>query len=152
MTKEPTAADWPTPKLRLSVDLGVEGLHGVAFQEVSGIDTTDQAIEYRFTPGEGDRVEKIPGPTTHGNVTLKRGIMDTGTEFQLWYQQVQLNTIARTTVTIQLLNDQNVPQVTWTLANAWPIKVQIGVLKSDANEAAIDLLELAYESLSVTQG
>ncbi len=37
---------WPMPKFRFEVDLGTQ-LTGVAFQEVSGLDTEVQVIEYR---------------------------------------------------------------------------------------------------------
>jgi len=38
----------------------------------------------------------------------------------------------------------------WTLGNAFPVKITGTDLKSDGNEVAVETLELAYETLTVT--
>ena len=40
--------------------------------------------------------------------------------------------------------------MTWTLVNAWPIKVTGTDLKSDGNEVAVETMILAYERLTIT--
>jgi phage tail-like protein len=52
-------------------------------------------------------------------------------------------------VIINLLNEKASPMMTWTLTNAFPVKMQATDLKSDASEVAIETLELAYETLAV---
>ena len=42
--------------------------------------------------------------------------------------------------------------MTWTLTNAWPTKITATDLKSDANEVAIETLELAHEGLTIANG
>jgi phage tail-like protein len=39
--------------------------------------------------------------------------------------------------------------MTWTLLNAWPTKISVPDLKSDANEVAVETLELAHEGLQM---
>ncbi|MFN0036081.1 MAG: phage tail protein, partial [Saprospiraceae bacterium] len=39
--------------------------------------------------------------------------------------------------------------VTWTLLNAFPIKVQFNDMKADGNEVAVETLELAHEGVTV---
>ena len=69
--------------------------------------------------------------------------------FWKWYDAIKMNTIKRETVTIQLLDESGSPTMTWTLANAWPIKITGSDMKSDANELAVETLELAHEGLTV---
>ena len=82
-------------------------------------------------------------------MTLKRGVFVGNNEFYDWFAKIKANTIARDTVTIQLWNENNAVTMQWTLNNAWPTKVTSTDMKSDANEAAIETLELAFESLVV---
>lgn len=63
-----------------------------------------------------------------------------------------MNTIKRTTVVIKLFDESGTPTMTWTLNNAWPTKITGTDLKSDGNEAAIETLELAYETLTIAIG
>jgi len=92
---------------------------------------------------------KMPGLRSVGNVTLKKGIFTKDSIFWDWFKQNTLNTIARKTVIISLLNEKAAPMMTWTLTNAFPVKMQATDLKSDASEVAIESLELAYETLDV---
>jgi phage tail-like protein len=39
--------------------------------------------------------------------------------------------------------------IVWKVKNAWPVKLQSADLKSDANEVAIETLELAHEGLVI---
>ena len=39
--------------------------------------------------------------------------------------------------------------VTWSVKNAWPLKVDPGDLKADGNEVAIETIELAHEGITI---
>ena len=82
---------------------------------------------------------------------MKRGVFVGDNTYYDWFQQIKLNTIekGRETVTIQLLNENGKPTMTWVLNNAWPTKITSIDLKSDGNEAAIDTIEIAYETLMI---
>jgi phage tail-like protein len=140
---------WPMPKFRFEVDLGTE-LKGVAFQEVSGMDVEVQVIEYRASNNPLFSTEKMPGITKYGNVTMKRGIFVKDTTFWTWFQQIKMNTIARRTVLIKLLDEAGKTTMQWQLNNAWPTKITCTDLKSDGNEVAVDTLEIAHEQLIIT--
>ena len=60
-----------------------------------------------------------------------------------------MNTIKRETVVIKLLDESGSPTMTWTLTNAWPTKITGTDLKSEANEVAVETLELAHEGLTI---
>ena len=92
----------------------------------------------------------MPGVSKVSNVTLKKGILARDAKLWAWYGEVKLNIIKRRTVVINLLDETGSPKMTWTLNNAWPTKITGTDLKSESNEVAVESLEIAYETLSVT--
>lgn len=142
---------WPMPKFRFDVDLGSE-LKGVAFQEVSGMDVENQIIEYRNSNSPIFSPEKMPGLVKYSNVVMKRGVFVNDNKFWEWHAQISMNTIARRTVIIRLLDETGKVTMQWTLNNAWPTKITSTDLKSDGNEVAVDTLEIAYETLVIANG
>ena len=137
------------PKFRFEVDLGTE-LTNVAFQEVSGMDTENQIIEYRKTNSPQFSTEKMPGIAKYGNIILKRGVFVNDNAFWKWYDSIKMNTIKRQTVLIKLLDENGKVTMQWQLDNAWPTKITSTDLKSDGNEVAVDTLEIAHEKLTIT--
>jgi phage tail-like protein len=81
---------------------------------------------------------------------MKRGIFVKDTTFWTWFQQIKMNTIARRTVLIKLLDEAGKTTMQWQLNNAWPTKITCTDLKSDGNEVAVDTLEIAHEQLIIT--
>jgi phage tail-like protein len=144
-------ATWLMPKFRFEVDLGTE-LTKVAFQEVTGMDVENQIIEYRKSNSPLFSVEKMPGITKYGNITMKRGIFVNDNTFWNWHQEIAMNTIKRRTVLIKLLDEKGAVTMQWTLNNAWPTKITSTDLKSDGNEVAVDTLEIAHEQLIISNG
>jgi phage tail-like protein len=144
-------AVWPLPKFYFKVDLG-NGDSDVPFQEVSGLDTETQIIEYRHGNSQEFSPIKMPGLKKVGNVTLKKGVFAKDNKFWDWYSAIKMNTIVRQTVVIKLLDETGAPTMTWTLTNAWPTKIQSTDLKADGNEVAIESIELAYETLVIANG
>lgn len=139
---------WPMPKFRFTVDWGTIA-QNIAFQEVSGLEAETQIIEYRASNSAQFSTIKMPGIAKYGNVTMKRGIFVKDNSFWNWYNQIKMNTIARQTVTIKLLDESGNPTMVWTLTNAWPTKISGTDLKSDGNEVAVDTIEIAHEGLTI---
>ena len=139
---------WPTPRFHFDVRWGDGTV--MHFQEVTGLDAETQVIEYRHGNSKVYSPIKMPGITKVGNVTLKRGIFKSDNSFWNWYSSIQQNTIKRQNVVIALLDEKSATTMQWTLTNAWPTKVTGADLKSDGNEVAVHTVELAYETLSVT--
>ena len=139
---------WPLPKFKFNVTFAVAKI-SIQFAEVSGLDVEAQEISYRHQNSHNNSLIKMPGLQKFNNVTLKRGIFVGNNEFFAWWAKLKANTIARDTVTIQLLNENNAVTMQWTLNNAWPTKVTSTDLKSDGNEATLETLELAFESLVI---
>ncbi len=148
MAGEVQDAIWPLPKFYFSVTLGDDD--SVSFQEVDGLDSETQVIEYRHGNSPVFYPIKMPGLGKVGNVTMRKGIFVNDNRFWDWYNEIKLNTIARRTVTISLLDEEGNPRMTWTLNNAWPTKITGTDLKSEGNEVAVESVEVAYETLTVT--
>ncbi len=142
---------WPLPKFYFSVDITDVG-DDLPFQEVSGLDTEAQPIEYRAGNNKVWSTIKMPGLVKSSNVTLKKGVFAKDNKFWDWYEQIKLNTIKRQTVTIKLLDEEGNPTMVWTLANAWPTKITGTDLKGDGNEVAVETLELAHEGVKIENG
>lgn len=142
-------ANYPIPKFHFQVEWG--GTR-IGFTEVTGLTIENEVIEYR----EGNSPEynkvKMPGLHKFGNITLKRGVFANDNDYFNWLNTVKLNTIERRDITISLLNENHEPVVVYKLKSAWPVKIQSPDMKSDANEAAIESIELAHEGLVIQNG
>jgi phage tail-like protein len=137
---------WPLPKFYFLVKWGDQQL---SFREVSGLTIETTPIEYRAGDSKEFSVIKMPGLIKSGNVTMKKGVFKSDNKFWDWFNQIKLNTIERKAVTISLLDEGGNPTMTWTLKNAFPIKISGTDLKSDGNEAAIESIDVAHEGLTI---
>ena len=135
---------WPIPKFHFRVEWGGNDM---GFQEVSGLSMETQFIEYRAGNDPTFLTQKIPGLKKHGNITLKKGLFNHDNTFWDWWTDVQANKERRETITITLLDEEGGPIFVWTVNNAFPVKVSAPDLKADANEVAIESIELAHEGV-----
>ena len=135
---------WPLVKFSFQVKWDDAEL---VFQEVTGLSSETQVIEYRGGNSKVYSVVKMPGLQKFGNITLKKGIFKG--DKALWdkYNAIKMNTIKRSSITINLLDESNAVAMTWTLTNAFPSKITVTDMKSDANEVAVETMELAHEGL-----
>lgn len=141
-----SSAEWPLVKFHFSVTIGADEF---VFQEVTGLSSETQVIEYRGGNNAVFSTIKMPGIKKYGNVTLKKGIFKTDKSTSNLYKAIKMNTIERKTVTICLLDESNAPAITWKLSNAFPVKMTLTDMRSDANEVAVETIELAHEGLTI---
>lgn len=139
---------WPLPKFHFKVE--VEGGITASFQEVSGLDAEVDIIEYRHGDSPVFSTIKMPGLRKFTDVTLKKGTFTGDVAFFNWFNEIQLNTIARKNVQIMLLNEKGEAQIIWTLTNAFPKQVQGTDLNSSSSEVAVETLVLAHEGIATT--
>lgn len=138
---------WPLPKFYFAVQLGDD--KSVNFQEVDGLNSETQVIEYRHGNSPIFYPIKMPGIGKVGNVTMRKGTFVNDNSFWTWYDEIKMNTIKRRTVVVNLLDESGAPKMVWTLNNAWPTKITGTDLKSEGNEVAVEAIELAFETLTV---
>jgi phage tail-like protein len=142
-------ANYPMPKFHFSVEWGPNTKMG--FTEVTGLTMESDVIEYR--EGSSPEFHKIkqPGMQKLSNLTFKRGTFQGDIGFNEWMDTISMNTVSRRDVTIKLLNEKHEPVFTWQVINAWPVKVQSSDLKADANEVAIETMEIAHEGIKMSK-
>ena len=102
---------WPLPKFYFSVQLGDDD--AVSFQEIDGLDSETEPITYRHGNSPIFYPIKMPGLGKVGNVVMKKGIFVNDQVFWDWYNEIKMNTIARRTVVINLLDEEGSPKMTW---------------------------------------
>jgi phage tail-like protein len=137
---------WPVPKFYFKVNIGNKG--DIAFQEVSGMDTEDDPIEYRAGNSLQFSMANMPGVRKASDITLKKGMFQSNSALYDYFMDVQMNTVERETVTIQLLDEAHNPTFTWTLKNAWPLKLTSTDMDAQDSEVAIEELVLSHEGLT----
>ena len=140
-------ANYPLPKFHFQVVMGADS---ASFQEVSGLDCELEVIEFRYGDSREYGKQKMPGLRKNSNITLKRGVTAGDNSFFEWINTALMNTIERRDITISLLNEEHTPVMVWQVKNAWPSKLQSTDMKGDANELAIESIELVHEGIKIT--
>jgi phage tail-like protein len=141
MTSETQDATWPLPRFYFSVE-GIPG--NPTFQEVIGLDTEPRAVQ--------SRTNNMPGGSKEGNVALRKGIFVADAVLWTWLDSIKMKTIARSNIAVSLLDQTGTATYKWHLNNALPIKLTSTDLKSDGNEVAVESLEIAFESMTISLG
>lgn len=141
-----SAATWPLVKFSFQVKWDDAEF---IFQEVTGLSSETQVIEYRGGSSPVYSTVKMPGIQKFSNVTLKKGMFKG--DKNLWdkYNLIKMNTYKRATITISLLDESQAVAMSWTLTNAFPTKITVTDMKSDGSEIAVESLELAHEGLKI---
>lgn len=140
------AATYPLPKFHFRVEWGGAK---IGFSEVTGLTIEHDLIEYRDGSSPEYHKIKMPGLQKFSNLTLKRGTFQNDADYYKWINAIKLSNPERRDVSVSLLNENHEPVVVWKIKNAFPLKFQSADLKSDANEIAIESIELAHEGLTV---
>lgn len=146
MAGETQESPWPVPKFHFKATIGDKG--EISFQEISGLDSEYDIIEYRAGNSIEFSTVKMPGLRKGSDVTLKKGMFKDDTALYDYFNETKMNTIKRETVTIQLLDEEHNPMFTWTLKNAFPMKVSGTDLNAQNSEVAVEEIVLAHEGMS----
>lgn len=137
--------EYPIPRFHFQVDWGGAK---ISFSEVTGLDMQVELMEYRHSDSKDFSKIKMPGLKKFSNITLKRGKFEKDFDYNTWIDEIADDRAnKRRDVTIRLLNEQHTPVAAWTAARCFPIKVTAPDLKSDANEIAVESIEIAHEGL-----
>jgi phage tail-like protein len=139
------------PYSAFNFDVEINGAQIAAFQEVSGLDSENQVIEYREGADPMNTVRKVTGLERYGPVTCRRG--QTGS-LVLWEWRKEVRDggssfPATRDVTIKLLDEKHEPVLKWKLTNAWCTKLTGPALNAKGNEIAIETLELACDRIDL---
>jgi phage tail-like protein len=120
------------------------------FSDVSGLETDIHISEYRDGNEKEPHVRKIPGSHKVGDVTLKRGVVDSS-DLWSWITNTRKNGVAAQQDVIVTLRDEAAnPVQQWTLRNAVPMKYTGPTLAGKgAGEVAMEELVLSVEGFEI---
>jgi phage tail-like protein len=120
------------------------------FSDVTGLSTEIHISEYRDGNETEAHVRKIPGSHKIGDVTLKRGVVDSSDLWD-WISQTQTTGIlAQRDVVITLRDEANNPVQSWKLRNVVPMKYTGPALAGKGGgEVAMEELLLSAEGFEI---
>lgn len=125
------------------------------FSEVAGLNTELMIAEYRNGNDAENHVRKVPGMHKVGDVTLKRGILNS-TDLWAWIAQVRRQSVgAQRVVTITLRDEAGEAVEAWKLRGCVPLKYTGPTLTGKGGgDVAMEELTLSVEGISFqhTQG
>ena len=144
--KEQSKFSWQLGKFAFKVKIGDTE---ILFQEVSGLSSEIQEIEYRADNSKKFSTIKMPGIKKYGSVTFKKGMFKDDKALWDMYNNVKSENFERQTITISLLDDVQQAAMSWTLTNAYPLKMTLTDSKPGVNEVAVETIEVAHEGLDI---
>jgi phage tail-like protein len=124
----------------------IDGITRAAFRECSGLDSSQNAIDYR-EGGDKLSVRKLPGLNTFSNITLKWGITS-DTELWDWRQKAAEGKVERKNGSIILLDETGAEKIRWNFSDGWPTKWTGPTYNATGNEVAIETIEIVHEGIS----
>lgn len=144
-----TGRETPYGAFNFKVSIGGDDKAG--FSDVSGLNTEFTMAEYRAGNDPENHVRKVPGIFKAGDVTLKRGIMDSRFLWD-WISAVRgKGPLGRKDVTIQLLDEARQPVQSWKLLNATPMKYTGPTLAAKGGgDVAMEEIVLSCEKVDIS--
>jgi phage tail-like protein len=145
----------PYPAYNYLVNLngprGADQLLG-GFSDVSGLNTEIHISEYRDGNETQPHVRKMPGSHKVGDVTLKRGVVDSS-DLWAWITQTETSgVLAQRDVVITLRDEANNPVQSWKLRNVVPMKYTGPTLAGKGGgEVAMEELVLSAEGFEINK-
>jgi phage tail-like protein len=121
------------------------------FSECSGLDVTLEVMEFK-EGGVNDFVRKFPTRASHGNITLKRGVIYLEDDLWTWHQDFVQGNGKRRDGLILLLDESRTPAKVWKFRRGLPMKWVGPSLNATQSNVAIESLEIAHEGLLLEVG
>ncbi len=120
------------------------------FSDVSGLNMEIHVSEYRDGSDTEPHVRKIPGAHKVGDVTLKRGVVDSSDLWAWINQTAQNGYLAQRDVTITLCDEASNPVQSWKLRNVVPMKYTGPTLAGKGGgDVAMEELVLSAEHFEI---
>ncbi|HEX3876780.1 MAG TPA: phage tail protein [Bryobacteraceae bacterium] len=145
----------PLPSYQFLVDLGSGSADPASplggFSDVSGLETDIHISEYRNGNEPDPHVRKIPGSHKVGDVTLKRGVVNS-MDLWAWMQAARTTGVAaQRDVVITLCDESGAPMQKWKLRNVVPMKYTGPTLAGKGGgEVAMEELVLSAEGYEIS--
>ena len=148
MSKKIDEIERPSSGFSFTLKIGTQVM--AYFSTISGLDLKIQPIEYRHGDNQAFSTPRFPGIAKNSNAILNRGLILNKNYFSKWMDAQTSLTFRRETAVIELLDQTGKLAMSWTLTNAFPIKISACNFNSAEDIIAVESLELAYEELVKT--
>ncbi len=129
----------------------IDGVNIAQFRDVQGISNTIQVIEIRENNKSGQQViRKVPGNTSSGDITLKRGKTGDRSLWE-WFKQVRDGDVqgARRNGSVILYDYQHGEVARYNFRNGWPSKLDISALSAPGNDTVIEECVICHEGVEL---
>lgn len=126
------------------------GSEEYAFKEVTGL-SAEIETESIKEGGVNEFTYLLPKQVKHANLSLKRALSPVSGSDVSWFKEVMEGDfsvpILPRDIIVNLLGEQGTPIYTWTCAQAYPVKWEVGNLDSESNTILIEQIDFAYTTL-----
>jgi phage tail-like protein len=118
----------------------------IMFQRVSGIATTVETYSLE-EGGQNLYTQRFPKQVQHENLVLERGVV-VGSPLVIEFNAaMSLFKFSASNVLVSLLDQSGIPIASWLFMKAYPVKWSVSDLDANANEVAVESMELAYQRM-----
>jgi len=119
-------------------------LAGGAFSDCDGLEISQEVKTLR-EGGNPNRVHRLAGPVSFGQLTLKRGVTH-GLDLWTWFSDSLANPALRAGMTISVLRHDKGEWGRFILSRCLPVKLKAPTLNARDGTVAIEEMQVAYES------
>jgi len=121
------------------------------FSECTGLDATVEVFDIK-QGGVNDHVYRFPTRASHGNITLKHGVIYLYDDLWTWHYDFVKGHGKRKDGVITLMDEARRPAKVWKFRKGIPTKWTGPALNALQSNTAIESLEIAHEGLELTLG
>jgi phage tail-like protein len=145
----------PFTAFNFRVDLRLAGasepLCGGEFSEVDGLEISIEPKTIREGGGNGRQIH-LMGPTSYGELTLRRGMTDS-LDLWDWFERVQTERGLRADGEIAMLApDRSRATVRYRFSGCFPLSIKGAALAAADGGVAVEELQIAYETMHRLRG
>lgn len=125
-------------------------IYDVRFQEISTISAEVKVEELR--QGGDGRIFHKPTGRSYPPLILKRGLLSYS-GLRSWFTDALENyDINPATVTVCLLNADQLPVTVWVFKNAWPVKWETSGMNAENGQIMAESITLVYSDFTMFDG
>jgi phage tail-like protein len=129
----------------------IDGVNIAQFRDVQGVSNTISVIEVRENKPNGQQViRKVPGNSSSGDLTLKRGKTADRALWE-WFKQVRDGDVqgARRNGSVILYDYQRGEVARYNFTNGWPSKLDISSLSAPGNDTVVEECVISHEGIEL---
>jgi len=120
-----------------------------SFSECDGLEMNMEVKTIR-EGGGNDRQIRMAGPTTWGQLSLRRGMSGTSRELWRWMTNSVSNPYLRADVEVVVMSsDHQTENVRFLLSRCLPVKLKAPALNAKDGSIAVEELQIAYEKFDI---